>query len=435
MIAAIIGYLAGRAKMEGREFDLCQAMLYDQSQKKFFEVTPELSKMLYVYELVCKNSINYSIQREDFVRLLTFIEKDSEYLPFYLLPIAYSPTDDDLSNVILTAYEAAKSRTDNERLIRDSVLTVAVLRWSIKRLGDASCYLVRLSGIQFSELMNGEDKVLTSILRGCTPTFFKEDIFGYNSAIRKAIHMSVQEKGRVDIYASIAAALAEHNYEEANYCDMVELLTGSYVEYPKQDIGAKEYPLADRVQYSTKDGMVLEGYKRMDGYYGWRVQCHSFDFYLLGTKEKPFDKELIYWKWFEKNWNPQAVIQFTKDFLAKFRLTLRDNVSFYMNWFGKFVYISFIHEDYEMLALDFRDLKFNLDSSYNDFIIGPYVLDNKDLLKKEDEVKEDMSEEWWLDELTMPLNTELYFDSYLAVQRHGRITWDEEKLIEAIQYL
>ena len=86
MIAAIIGYLAGRAKMEGREFDLCQAIQYDQSQKRFFEVTPELSKMLYVYELICKYPIDNAEQREAFVHLLTFIEKDSEYLPLYLLP-------------------------------------------------------------------------------------------------------------------------------------------------------------------------------------------------------------------------------------------------------------------------------------------------------------------------------------------------------------
>lgn len=439
MIAAIIGYLAGRAKMEGREFDLCQAMQYDQGQKRFFEVTPELSKMLYIHELVCKHPIDNAEQREAFVRLLTFIEKDSEYLPLYLLPIAYSPTKDELTNAIQTAYEAAKSCTDNGKLIRDSVLTVAVLRWSIKRLGDASSYLVRLSGMQFSELMGSKDEVLAAILTGCCPTYFRDDFLDYNSSIMTAIYLSVRGKGRVDMCTSIAAALAEYNHEEANYYDIVEQLTGDYKDCPKQDFGGAEYPITDRVQYCTKDGKILKGYKRIDGYYGWYVQCHSFNLYLLGTEEKPFDKELIYWKWFEKNWNPQAVIQATNDFLAKFRFALPDNVVYYMNWYDKRISIPFNNDYCEMLSIDFKDLKIEIDTSYNSFIIAPYVLnyENKeiDLSGNKDDCTETMSEGIEIDELSVPLSSELYIDSYLAIQKYGRMTWDEEKLNEAIQYL
>lgn len=436
MIAAILGYLAGKARMEGRNFDLCQTMQYD-SQKKFFETTPELSKMLYVYELICRHSIDSTEQRAEFINLLNFIEKDSECLPFYLLPIAYSSTKDCLANVIQTAYEAAKSLTDDESIIRDSVLTVALLRWSMKKLGNSMEYLERLTGMDFSEIMQSKDRILKSILIGCNPTFLGFDLSDVYSTVNKAILLSVKEKEHTNICAAIAAELAEYNHEEGGYHRMVEQLTGSYTEYPKEDIGAEEYPLTDRVQYQTKEGMTLEGYKRMDGYYGWHVQSHSFDFCLLGTKEKPFDKELVYWKWFERNWNPQTVIQAANDFLAEFQLTVSNDTDFRMDWFNKQIKIPFKGNE---LAVDFWNLKFDLDLSLNAFVMEAEDMENENEEAEDwesiDEGTETVLEENRLDdELSMPLNCIPSIDSYLAIQRYGRMTWNEEKLNEAIQNL
>ena len=435
MIASIIGYLAGKARMESRDFDLCQAMQYG-NQKKFFETTPELSKMLYVYELIRRHSIDNAKQRTEFINLLNFIEKDSENLPFYLLPIAYSPTEDCLANVIQTAYEAAKSLTDDEKLIRDSVLAVAFLRWSMKKLGNSIGYLERLSGMDFSALKKTNDRILKSILIGCNPHFIGYNL-PYPSAISKAIVLGVGYGRLSPICASIAAELAEYNHEEGGYHRMVEQLTGSYTEYPKEDIGAMEYPLSDRVQYQTKEGMTLRGYKRMDGYYGWHVQCHSFDFCLLGTREKPFDKELVYWKWFERNWNPQTVIQAANDFLAEFQFTIQNDTDFHLDWFNKQIKIPFKGN---VLAVDFWNLKFDLDINLNAFVMEADILEHEneemDALECENEETETISEENRLDdELSMPLNCIPTIDSYLAIQRYGRMTWNEEKQNEAIQNL
>lgn len=430
MIAATLGYLAGKARMEGRDFDLCHAVLYD-SQKKFFETTPELSKMLYVYELVRRHPIDNAEQRREFINLLSFIEKNSEYLPFYLLPIAYAPTEDCLANVILTAYEAAKSLTGDERSIRDSVWAVALLRWSMKNLGNASRYLERLTGMDFSALMGTNDRILESILIGCNPNFLGYHISDVYSTVDKAILLSVKEKKQADICASIAAELAEYNHGEGGYHSMVEQLTGSYTEHPMQDIGAEEYPLADRVQYLTKESLTLKGYKRMDGYYGWHVQCHSFDFCLLGTKEKPFDKELVYWKWFDRNWNPQAVIQAANDFLAEFHSTVPNNTDFCLDWFNKQIKIPFNGNE---LKVDFRDLKFDLDISLNAFVLGYDENEEMDVLECEGEDTETISGEIGLDnELSMPLNCILVIDSYLAIQRYGRMTWNKGQLDEAVK--
>lgn len=433
MIAATIGYLAGRARMEGRDFDLCKTMQYD-SQKKFFETTPELSKMLYVYELTRRHSIDNAEQRTEFINLLNFIEKDSENLPFYLLPIAYASTKDCLANVIQTAYEAAKRLTDNERIIRNSVLAVALLRWSMKKLGNSMEYLERLSGMNFSVIMQSKDRILKSILIGCNPNFLGYDLFDVYSTMNKAILLSVKEKEQADVCASIAAELAEYNHEEGGYQRMVEQLTGSCTEDPMQDIGAEEYPLTDRVQYQTKEGMTLEGYKRMDGYYGWHVQCHSFDFCLIGTEEKPFDKELVYWMWLVKNWNPQVVIQAANDFLSEFHFTVQNNTDFYMDWFNKQIKIPFKGNE---LAVDFWNLKFDLDISLNAFVMEAedFEQENEDTdLDSMDESTESVLEENRLDdELTMPLNCIPSIDSYLAIHKYGRMTWNDEKLNEAIQ--
>ena len=433
MIAAIIGYLEGKARMEGRDFDLCQAMQYN-SQKKLFETTPELSKMLYVHELIWRHSIDNAEERKEFINILAFIERDSESLPFYLLPIAYSPTKDFLANVIQTTYEVAKRLTDDERIIRDSVLAVALLRWSMKKLGNASGYLERLTGMDFSALKKTNDRILKSILIGCNP-----HIIGYNlpypSAISKAIFLGVRYGRLSPICASIAAELAEYNHEENGYHRMVEQLTGNYTENPMQDIGAKEYPLTDRVQYQTKEGMALEGYKRMDGYYGWHVQCHSFNFCLLGTKEKPFDKELVYWKWFERNWNPQAVIQAANNFLAEFHFTVSNDTDFSLDWFNKQIKIPFKGNE---LAVDFWRLKFDLDISLNAFVMETDILEHENEeaedLESMDESKEIVLEENRLDdELSIPLNCIPAIDSYLAIQRYGRMTWNEEQINAAIK--
>lgn len=431
MVSAIIGFLAGKAKIENKTFDLCYAIQGDSYRTGYFEGTDELYCMLHVYELVGEYKIDTKEQIQKFVKRLSFIKKGAEILPFYLLPIAYSPTEDCLANVIQTAYEAAKSLTDDERIIRDSVLAVALLRWSMKKLGDTGSYLERLTGMDFSALKRTNDRILKSILIGCNP-----HVIGYNlpycpSTISKAIFLGVRYSRLSPICASIAAELAEYNHEEGGYHRMVEQLTGSYTEYPKEDIGAEEYPLSDRVQYQTKEGMTLEGYKRMDGYYGWHVQCHSFDFCLLGTKEKPFDKELVYWKWFEKNWNPQAVIQAANDFLAEFHFTVSNDTNFRLDWFNKQIKIPFKGNE---LVVDFWNLKFDLDLSLNAFVLEYDENEEMDALECENEETVTISEEVRLDdELSMPLNCIPAIDSYLAIQRYGRMTWNEERLNEAIQ--
>lgn len=435
MIAAIIGYLAGKAKIENKTFDLCYAIQGDFYQTGYFEVTPELSRMLYVYDLVGEYRLDTKEQIQAFVKRLAFMKKGSEYLPFYLLPIAYAPTKDCLTNVIQTTYEVAKSLTDDERIIRDSVLAVAVLRWSMKKLGNASGYLERLTGMEFSDLMKAKDKILKSILIGCNPHFIGYNVPSYPSAISKAIVLAVKNGRLSTVCAAIAAELAEYNHEEGGYHRIVEQLTGSYTEYPKEDIGAMEYPLTDRVHYQTKEGMTLEGYKRMDGYYGWHVQSHSFNFCLLGTKEKPFDKELVYWKWFERNWNPQAVIQAANDFLAEYHLTVSNDTDFRLDWFNKQIKIPFRGNE---LAVGFWNLKYDLDISLNAFVMEAEDMENEndeaEDLESMDESMEAASEENRLDdELTIPLNCIPSIDSYLAIQKYGRMTWNEEKLNEAIQ--
>lgn len=435
MIAAIIGFLAGKAKIENKTFDLCYTIQGDSYRTGYFDATPDLSRMLYVYDLVGEYKIDTKEQIQDFVKRLAFIKKGSEILPFYLLPIAYSPTKDCLANVIQTAYEAAKSLTDDERLIRDSVLAVALLRWSMKKLGNASDYLERLTGMDFSALKRTNDRILSSILIGCNPHIIGHNLPYCPSTISKAIFLGVRFGRLSPICASIAAELAEYNHEEGGYHRIVEQLTGSYTEYPKEDIGAMEYPLTDRVHYQTKEGMTLEGYKRMDGYYGWHVQSHSFNFCLLGTKEKPFDKELVYWKWFERNWNPQAVIQAANDFLAEYHLTVSNDTDFRLDWFNKQIKIPFRGNE---LAVDFWNLKYDLDISLNAFVMEAEDMENEndeaEDLESMDESMEAASEENRLDdELTIPLNCIPSIDSYLAIQKYGRMTWNEEKLNEAIQ--
>lgn len=435
MLAAIIGYLAGKAKMENKTFDLCYAIQGDSYRTGYFEGTDELYRMLRVYELVGEYKIDTKEQIQKFVKRLSFIKKGAENLPFYLLPIAYSPTEDCLANVIQTAYEAAKSLTDDERIIRNSVLAVALLRWSMKKLGNSMEYLERLSGMNFSEIMQSKNRILKSILIGCNPNFLEYDVSDIHSTVNKAVFLSVKEKEQANICASIAAELAEYNHEEGGYHRMVEQLTGSYTEYSKEDIGAMEYPLTDKVQYQTKEGMTLEGYKRMDGYYGWHVQCHSFDFCLLGTKEKPFDKELVYWKWFERNWNPQTVMQAANDFLAEFHFTVSNDTNFRLDWFNKQIKIPFKGNE---LAVDFWNLKFDLDISLNAFVMEADMLEHENeemnALEYENEETETMSEENGLDdELSMPLNCIPTIDSYFAIQRYGRMTWNEEQLNEAIK--
>lgn len=370
-----------------------------------------------------------------FINLLGFIEKDLEYLPFYLLPIAYSPTKDCLTNVIQTVYEAVKSLTDDKKFISDAVLAVALLRWSMKKLGNSMEYLERLSGMNFSEIMQSKDRILKSILIGCNPNFLGYDLSDVYSTVNKAILLSVKEKEQTDVCVSIAAELAEYNHEEGGYQRMVEQLTGSCTENPMQDIGAEEYPLTDRVQYQTEEGMTLEGYKRMDGYYGWHVQCHSFDFCLIGTKEKPFDKELVYWRWLEKNWNPQVVIQVANDFLSEFHFTVQNNTDFRMDWFNKQIKIPFKRNE---LAVDFWNLKFDLDISLNAFVMDAEDLEQEnedagDLDSMDDSMESVLEGNRLDDELTMPLNCIPSIDSYLAIQKYGRMTWNDEKLNEAIQ--
>ena len=431
MIAATLGYLAGKARVKRKTFDLCYAIQDDFYRAEYFDITPELARMLYVYDLVGEYRLDTEEQIQKFVRRLAFIKKGSEILPFYLLPIAHAPTKDCLTNVIQTAYEVAKSLTDDERIIRDSVLAVAVLRWSMKKLGNASGYLERLTGMEFSDLMKAKDRILKSILIGCNPHSIGYNLPPYPSAINKAIYFALRYRGLPAICAGIAAEMAEYNHEEGGYHRMVEQLTGSYTEYSKEDIGAMEYPLTDRVQYQTKEGMILEGYKRMDGYYGWHVQCHSFDFCLLGTREKPFDKELVYWKWFERNWNPQAVIQAANDFLAEYHLTVSNDTDFRMDWFNKQIKIPFRGNE---LAVDFWNLKFNLDASLNAFVLEYDENEEMNALEYENEETETMSEENRLDdELSIPLNCIPSIDSYLAIQKYGRMNWNEEKLNEAIQ--
>lgn len=430
MLAAIIGYLAGKAKIENKTFDLCYAIQGDSYRTGYFEGTDELYCMLHVYELVGEHKIDTKEQIQKFVKRLSFIKKGAENLPFYLLPIAYSPTEDCLANVIQTAYEAAKSLTDDEKLIRDSVLAVALLRWSMKKLGNSIGYLERLSGMDFSEIKRFGSRILKSILIGCNPHFIGYNL-PYPSAISKAIVLGVRYGRLSPICASIAAELAEYNHEEGGYHRMVEQLTGSYTENPMQDIGAMEYPLTDKVQYQTKEGMTLEGYKRMDGYYGWHVQYHSFDFCLFGTKEKPFDKEVVYWKWFERNWNPQAVIQAANDFLSEFGLVLQNDTDFRLDWFNKQVRIPFKGNE---LIVDFKDLKFDLDISLNAFVLEYDENEEMDALECENEETVTISEEVRLDdELSMPLNCIPAIDSYFAIQRYGRMTWNEEQLNEAIK--
>ena len=436
MIAAIIGYLAGKAKIENKTFDLCYAIQGDYYRTGYFEGTDELYRMLRVYELVGEYRLDTKEQIQKFVKQLAFIKKGAENLPFYLLPIAYSPTKDCLANVIQTAYEVANSLTDDERIIRDSVLAVALLRWSMKKLGNSIGYLERLSGMDFSEIKRFGSRILKSILIGCNPHFIGYNL-PYPSAIGKAIFLGIRYGRLSPICASIAAELAEYNHEEGGYHRMIEQLTGSYTEYPKEDIGAMEYPLSDKVQYQTKEGMTLRGYKRMDGYYGWHVQCHSFDFCLLGTREKPFDKELVYWKWFERNWNPQTVIQTANDFLAEFQFTIQNDTDFHLDWFNKQIKIPFKGN---VLAIDFWNLKFDLDISLNAFVMEADILEHEneeaDDLETMDESTASILEENRLDnELSMPLNCIPAIDSYFAIQRYGRMTWNEEKLNEAIQNL
>lgn len=435
MIAATLGYLAGKAQIEHKTFYFCSAIQGDFYRTGYFDVTPELSRMFHIYDLVGEYRLDTEEQIQAFVKRLSFLKRASEYLPFYLLPIAYSPTKDCLTNVIQTAYEAAKSLTDDERIIRDSVLAVAVLRWSMKKLGNASDYLERLTGMEFSDLMRAKDKILKSILIGCNPHFIGYNVPSYPSAISKAIVLAVRNGRLSPVCAAIVAELAEYNHEEGGYHRMVEQLTGSYTEYSKEDIGAMEYPLTDKVQYQTKEGMTLEGYKRMDGYYGWHVQCHSFDFCLLGTKEKPFDKELVYWKWFERNWNPQTVMQAANDFLAEFHFTVSNDTNFRLDWFNKQIKIPFKGNE---LAVDFWNLKFDLDISLNAFVMEADMLEHENeemnALEYENEETETMSEENGLDdELSMPLNCIPTIDSYFAIQRYGRMTWNEEQLNEAIK--
>ena len=420
--------------MENKTFDLCYAIQGDSYRTGYFEGTDELYRMLRVYELVGEYKIDTKEQIQKFVKRLSFIKKGAENLPFYLLPIAYSPTKDCLANVIQTTYEVAKRLTDDERIIRNSVLAVALLRWSMKKLGNASSYLERLTGMEFSEIIQSKDQILKSILIGCNPHFIGYNL-PYPSAISKAIFLGVRYGRLSPICASIAAELAEYNHEENGYHRMVEQLTGSYTEYSKEDIGAMEYPLTDKVQYQTKEGMTLEGYKRMDGYYGWHVQCHLFDFCLLGTKEKPFDKELVYWKWFERNWNPQAVMQAANDFLAEFHFTVPNDTDFRLDWFNKQIKIPFKGNE---LVVDFWNLKFDLDISLNAFAMEADILEheNKEAedLESMDESKETVLEENRLDdELSIPLNCIPAIDSYLAIQRYGRMTWNEEQLNEAIR--
>ena len=435
MIAATLGYLAGKAQIEHKTFYFCSAIQGDFYRTGYFDVTPELSRMFHIYDLVGEYRLDTEEQIQAFVKRLSFLKRASEYLPFYLLPIAYSPTKDCLTNVIQTAYEAAKSLTDDERIIRDSVLAVAVLRWSMKKLGNASDYLERLTGMEFSDLMRAKDKILKSILIGCNPHFIGYNVPSYPSAISKAIVLAVRNGRLSPVCAAIVAELAEYNHEEGGYHRMVEQLTGSYTEYSKEDIGAMEYPLTDRVQYQTKEGMTLEGYKRMDGYYGWHCTCHSFNFCLLGTREKPFDKELVYWKWFEKNWNPQAVIQAANDFLAEYHLTVSNDTDFCLDWFNKQIKIPFKGNK---LAVDFWNLKFNLDASLNAFVMESDILENEneeteDLDSTDESTETELEENRLDDELSMPLNCIPSIDSYFAIQRYGRITWDEEKLNEAIR--
>lgn len=430
MIAATLGYLAGKAQIEHKTFYFCSAIQGDFYRTGYFDVTPELSRMFHIYDLVGEYRLDTEEQIQAFVKRLSFLKRASEYLPFYLLPIAYSPTKDCLTNVIQTAYEAAKSLTDDERIIRDSVLAVAVLRWSMKKLGNSIGYLERLSGMDFSEIKRFGSRILKSILIGCNPHFIGYNL-PYPSAISKAIVLGVRYGRLSPICASIAAELAEYNHEEGGYHRMVEQLTGSYTENPMQDIGAMEYPLTDKVQYQTKEGMTLEGYKRMDGYYGWHVQYHSFDFCLFGTKEKPFDKEVVYWKWFERNWNPQAVMQAANDFLSEFGLVLQNDTDFRLDWFNKQVRIPFKGNE---LIVDFKDLKFDLDISLNAFVLEYDENEEMDALECENEETVTISEEVRLDdELSMPLNCIPAIDSYLAIQRYGRMTWNEERLNEAIQ--
>jgi hypothetical protein len=129
------------------------------------------------------------------------------------------------------------------------------------------------------------------------------------------------------------------------------------------------------------------------------------------------------------------VIQVANDFLSEFHFTVQNNTDFRMDWFNKQIKIPFKRNE---LAVDFWNLKFDLDISLNAFVMDAEDLEQEnedagDLDSMDDSMESVLEGNRLDDELTMPLNCIPSIDSYLAIQKYGRMTWNDEKLNEAIQ--
>lgn len=357
---AAIAYWAKVQQMAGKKLKLSPAMLYHVPES-CYEAMPELARMMHVHRLIVRfwllekqyrGSVSLESRKTQFVSLLTCLGHNSEYLPFYLLPIAdiWDNTYSDDDPIGLT-YDIARRLTDNKSLFQDTVLAVAVASWAKKKKGNLISYLERMTNMPVADIRKSGSRIVKALELGCRIRCEDERLIYRYAYIGNEVCKAIPNTPDAGIYVALAATIAEANtYHETEQKHSITENNLAYDTY--------RYPVKETAEYCMPDGKVIKGEKMVTGYWGWQVQGHRFLALLPGNKDKPFDEEVKYWMWFKENWSLETVCHMIDAFMensGKRRKYKKDKV--FLHWEGKFLNLLAGHD---WIIVSFKDFKFEV---------------------------------------------------------------------------
>ena len=362
---AAIAYWAKVQQMAGGKLKLSPAMLHHLPES-CYEAMPELAKMMQVHRLIVRfwllkkqypsrgfgSKISPESRKAQFISLLAFLGYNSEYLPFYLLPVA--DIRDDIYNdydPVELAYDVARRLTDNEALVKDTVLAVAVASWAKKKKGNLVSYLERMTNMPVDDIRKSGSRIVKALELGCRIRCEDERLIYRYAYIGNEVCKAIPNTPDAGIYVALAATIAEANtYKETEQEHFIKENNLAY--------DTCRYPVWETAEYCMPNGNVIKGAKMSTGYWGWRVQCDRFLVWLPGTKDKPFDEEVEHWMWFKDNWSLETVCNVIDAAMTESgnrRKYRRDKV--FLHWKERFLNLLAGHD---WIIVSFKGFKFEV---------------------------------------------------------------------------
>ena len=223
---------------------------------------------------------------ESVIDLLSSRPMTEQYLPFYLLPLAYSPSD-SMKDVVSKIETIVTTLVHDEQLQRETLVMVASIKWVKLSHSAAFAYIHRC--LPRTEDSDTEPTLLRRAVEIVDDVIFSHyDVLPtYDAVIRRAC----EEKSHVPVLAVLATAL---------------FLADNYGHYnPTSDsIFAPQLPLTQ--DYTCEwDTAVVYGYMRLDGYIAWVMQSKKDELdhciFITSDTSGPGRYELRVWHWLDKH--------------------------------------------------------------------------------------------------------------------------------------